>query len=999
MYSGPATGLWTSPNPWANVPAGSLKTADDVVFTAPGVIEPRRGFDELEDSLFGSDGSLADAFAYYGEAILLAYDFTRIALRESSGFVDFDQTFAPPGNNRLRFEPAARCMFFNPVDGVRVWDGVGTPSLANASAQAGISFAFDGGSGTLDVGEDVTNGTVAGAGSSIGGASAATGTLYLVTVGGSFNNNDAITGLPSFAASVDGSNSIILAALSAEFAGWAVGQQVTGRTSLARGVISANTVVGSYRVLTLTTVTGTFVDETIDLSNGPLKQPYAAGCPQPLGIVATPVYDADGWMDGNTSVAYRFTVCRKDAFGRVIEGPPSGRTVVVNSYPQAIGNMVGSGTTATFGSTAFTDMNLQVGDVISISPGEANFPAGSYTITAELTPGVEYTYTQAAVVGIVNNTVAQQILVQRNIDLDLTLPVQSTDQISTNNFLRVYRSEMAEGSTSPSDEMFLCYESPFLTAAEVSTGEVSFTDTTPESVLEVPLYTNPNTGDGTLAANFQPPVAEDIVFWQNQMWYLNTRQRHSCELMLLGTGSPDGLQDSDTITFIPDDPAQTTVTLTAKTTPAAPTDFQVFTDNDPAYNIQRTAQSLIAVLNTVTDTPAYGYYVSSESGSPGKMRFEAPNFTSFTGDGSFKVYSSRATAWTPQLPSTTSPLWPALATTNDRHAARLCNSKLDQPEAVPLTNFIQIDADDAPGLRAVPLNYRNIVFKTDGIYAVPNTVPLTYQKISDAVLLAPDSVQRLGDSLYFLSDSGLMVVDDSGVREVGRPIDLALNELNSPDALADVQQRTVGVSYRSEDLYALFLPVRAGDVVTDDNNQAYVDCRKGDGFTRWVFGIRFGVVDPNQNRLVVAPLDNRLWIERKSLTHADYYDVNDAPIPCRVTFNPFTSGEPAVMKEVQQVSLLFRENTSPVVNAELSTEIHPTAETVALTPQGWGDAPWGQTPWGGDPNPLLRVQPLPPTVANGCQLSVGFSVDCEGTKFVFLGVDVDAVGDTRQNRG
>ena len=720
MFSGPASGLWTSPNPWANVPAGSLKTADDVVFTAPGVIEPRRGFDELESSSFGSTGSLADAFAYYGTAILLAYDFTRVALRESSGFINFDTTFEPVGSNRMRFEPAARSMFFNPLDGVRVWDGVGTPSLASAAASAGISFAFDGGSGTLDVGEDVTNNTVPGSGSSVGGASTATGTLYLTSLGASvFNNNDAISGLPSFVADVNGASSIIVVALSAAFAGWAAGQLVTGRTSLARGTISTNTVVGLYRVLTLTAVTGTFTDETVDLSNGVLKQPYAAGCPMPLGIEATPVYDAAGWMDGNTSVAYRSTVCRKDAFGRVVEGPPSGRTVVVNSYPQPIGNMVhagGGSFTVTFGNPAFTDMNLQVGDSITISPGETDFPAGTYVITAEVTPGVEYTYTSSNAIGgvAVNNTVIQQILVQRNVDLDITLPVQSTDQISTNNFLRVYRSEMVDGSTAPSDEMFLCYESPFLTAAQVSTGVVSFTDTTPESTIEVPLYTNPNTGDGTLAANFQPPVCDDMAFWQNQMWFLNTRQRHSCELMLLGTGSPDGLQDSDTITFIPDDPAQTTVTLTAKTTPAAPTDFQVFTDNDPAYNIERTAQSLIAILNTVSGTPAYGYYVSAESGSPGKMRFEAPNFTSFAGDGSFKVYSSRATPWTPQLPSTTSPLWPALATTNDLHAARLCNSKLGQPEAVALLNYIQIDAEDEPGHREGTLKYRNIIIKTHG---------------------------------------------------------------------------------------------------------------------------------------------------------------------------------------------------------------------------------------------------------------------------------------------
>ena len=327
------------------------------------------------------------------------------------------------------------------------------------------------------------------------------------------------------------------------------------------------------------------------------------------------------------------------------------------------------------------------------------------------------------------------------------------------------------------------------------------------------------------------------------------------------------------------------------------------------------------------------------------------------------------------------------------------NTFLKQPEAVPLLNYIQIDADDAPGLRVVPLNYRNIIFKTDGVYAVPNTFPLSFQKISDAVLLAPDSIQRLKDSLYFLSDAGLMVVDDAGVREVGQPIDVALGALNTPTALANVQERSVGVSYRSEDLYALWVPERDGDEVTTDTAQAFVNCRKGDGFTRWGFGVRFGVIDPNGNQLVVAPTDdNRLWLERKSLTAADYYDVGDAAIPCRVAFNPFASGEPAVMKMAQQASFLFRENTCPELTAEFATEIHPTASEVPLAPDGWGDSPWGQTPWGGSVNPLVRVQPLPVEVANACQLTVGFSANVQGTKFVFLGIDIDANGDTRQSR-
>ncbi len=123
MFSGPVSGLWTSPNPWSSVPQGSLKIAEDVIFVAPSVMEPRRGFSE--GATFGTGDSLADAMAFYGGNLLLAYDFTRVAIKPSNNeqFFVWAETFEPNGANRLRFEAAARCIYFNPADGIRVFDG------------------------------------------------------------------------------------------------------------------------------------------------------------------------------------------------------------------------------------------------------------------------------------------------------------------------------------------------------------------------------------------------------------------------------------------------------------------------------------------------------------------------------------------------------------------------------------------------------------------------------------------------------------------------------------------------------------------------------------------------------------------------------------------------------------------------------------------------------------------------------------------------------------
>lgn len=852
MFSGAASGLFTNPNPFNSAPAGSLAVADNVVFTSASVIEPRRGFAPLGAS-FGDADSLADAIAFYGQRILMAYDLTKVAFyAEGDGWTDFADTFEPNGTNRMRFEGAARSSFFNPVDGIRVWDGSGEPVLA--------------------------------------------------------------------------------------------------------------------------------------------------GCPQGLNVTAVNV-TANGWQAADSAVAYRFTVCRKDAFGRIIEGPPSGRTVLRNlisvaaTYLTRISNVVTAVVTEPHG--------LQVGDVVALTPGEANFAAGSKTVTVVVDI---LTFKYAEVGANANSTLTQQFTITRSADVTCWLPVAAAgDPVTTANFLRLYRSEMSDlAADDPGDELWQCYESAYLSSADIAAGYLVVSDVAPEDVLEVPLYTNANTGDGSLAANYEPPIAEDLVYWQNRMWYANTTEKHSAQLQLIGCGSPDGLQNNDQLTFIP---AGGTIfdaaVFIAKTSPnpAFHDQFQVFTDGTPGYNIQRTAQALCQSINSTSwSVPGlYAFYVSGVAGAPGKILIVAQDFEGTLGfSPGFSVYSSRGTAWTPQLPDPTTPLWPALISTNNRHAARVSYSKLGQPEAVPLLNFVEVDADNDPILRIAALHYKLLIFKSSGLHYCTNVEPFTVQKMSDHVLLAPDSVAKLGDVVYALTDQGLMAISDAGVVPVSLPIDNTLTDLSGTDSLAALKARTMGVAYRSARQYLCFLPDSAGE----DNTQAYVYSTLSSGFTRYTFGARAAAVDPNTDRLVVAPTnENTLWVERKSQTKADYADAADQAIACRVVFNDLTDGEPATMKLTQQVSFLFRKNGINTVVAEFASEIHPAPISVDLVTLGWGQFPWGEVPWGGFVNTVRRVQPLPVGAANCCQLSVGFSTEQALAKFTFLGIDVVSVNDTEANRG
>lgn len=1018
MFSGPASGLFTSPNPFSAVPAGSLRVADNVLFTSPGIVEPRRGFDLLSGGDFG--GTLADTIAFYGEAILLAFDFTRVSLRLQGGeFRLFIQTFEPNSANRMRFEPSAQSMFFNPKDGIRVWDGVGSPAISTVDAFTGIKFDFDNGLFDLDAGEVVTDSTSGATGASlVDFSSNATGTIYMLssTVTGLFNDNDSISGAPTFTATVNGATTAVLLALAADIATWPAGYFVRGNTSNAVAVILSNTVVGAgtYRALDVDVLTGAFIDESVSLTASAPLQPQFAGNPQGLSVSAVPD-SADGWMDPDTAVAYVFTVCAKDAFGRVTEGPPSGRFTLRNQISAPIGNMLRAGTTVSV--TTSLPHYLGPGDVVALTPGEADFPAGAKTVVLVLSD-TTFTYTEAG--AAVGNSVAQSFEITRSAVVTCRFPPGNTflpnGGATQDNFLRVYRTEMTvTASDVPSPDLFQCYESAYLTAAQVSVGLLVFNDIAPEALViptnelggGPPLYTNRNTGEGQKAANFRPPICEDIAYWQDRMWYANTTEKHAAFLTIIGVGAPDGIQVGDTITIVPTNPFQSTVTFTAVAQPDAPGQWTVFDDADPGYNIQRTAQSLCELINTSVTSVVYAFYVSDELGQPGRIYLQAREYISFGEVNGFSVFSSRATAWNPQLPTEVSPDFGPLVSANNRHAARVFFSKAStfttgpRPEAVPLLNFVDAGADNDPILRIFGMNYRLLVFKSSGVYFIPSGEPFGFQKLSDRVLIAPDSISRLDDVVYFLSDQGFAMVTDSGVGPASTAIDNTLLALGGPLSLDDLRERTFGCSYRSNKQYLCWVPERDDvDVVSADNEQAFCFSTQARGWTRYAFGARCAAVDPGTDQLVVAPAPgSALWLERKALTDADYADVGGAAIDTEVIFNDLTEGEPATMKMAQQCSFLFKENGISQVTASFASEVNPQRIEVSLDTSGWGGFSWGEVPWGGFVQTVRRVQPLPLQAANCCQLSVGFSTSQAGKKYAFLGIDVVSGGDTVANRG
>lgn len=122
------------------------------------------------------------------------------------------------------------------------------------------------------------------------------------------------------------------------------------------------------------------------------------------------------------------------------------------------------------------------------------------------------------------------------VDLTIFIPVG----VTTDYFYQVYRTAVLErGSLTldeidPGEEMNLVLEA-FVSSSDIANTFVTINESTPDSfrVSGTLLYTNPVSGEGILQANEPPPVAKDLALFKTQVYYANTRTKHTLELDFL----------------------------------------------------------------------------------------------------------------------------------------------------------------------------------------------------------------------------------------------------------------------------------------------------------------------------------------------------------------------------------------------------------------------------------------------------------------------------------
>lgn len=449
------------------------------------------------------------------------------------------------------------------------------------------------------------------------------------------------------------------------------------------------------------------------------------------------------------------------------------------------------------------------------------------------------------------------------------------------------------------------------------------------------LYTNQNSGEGILQANDLPPLCRDAALFKGYTFYANTSTKQRLNLALLsvvdlkgyttgaitnisvanptqvtcaahglttgrvitisGSDSTPTINGSHTVTVLNANTFtvpvnvtiigttgtwvttdQSTITITDGTTStiyaaaavedAANKRFLLSAAATPSQQIDATARSLIHVINLQSTDIVYGYYLSAATDVPGLILLEARKLSQIA----FHVVASTTAAgneFNPALPTSGS----TVISTNEVSPNRIYYSKVQQPEAVPLLNYLDVGPQDRAIVRILALRDNLFVLKEDGIYRLSGLVApfQVYPFDFSTQIAAADSAVVLNNLIYMYSSQGIATISDTGVSVISRPIEDSINKLVIP-AYTNFATSTFGISYESDRSYYLFTVSATTDTFA---TQCFRFNTFTSSWTRLALSKRCGIVNFNDDKLYLGATDtNYLEQERKAFDRTDYSD-------------------------------------------------------------------------------------------------------------------------------
>jgi hypothetical protein len=575
---------------------------------------------------------------------------------------------------------------------------------------------------------------------------------------------------------------------------------------------------------------------------------------------------------------------------------------------------------------------------------------------------------------------------------DVSITLYIPDPVLEGYFFQAYRSAIVDKTIEPSDDLQLVYEG-VATSTDITNGYVTFTDITPEDLRGAALYTNP-TQEGILQANDEPPCAIDICTFKNMTFYGNTKGKQNITITLIAVSSTPSsasttkLVYNDTITI-------NSITYTAQSTENSATgQFKLTSSGTDASNIADTAKSLVKIIN-LRQANVSAYYVSNYGDLPGKILIMANDYSL----SQFAVTSSKSQCWNPVLQSSGTDN----SSTNDVNPNRVYFSKLQQPEAVPILNYLDAGVATDPVIRIIPLRDSVFVLKAAAIYRIIGEDP-TSLRISlfdnTVSLIATESAVEMNNQIYCYTDQGMCAVSDNGIQIISRQIE---DQIQQSEILSNFQTLSFGVSYEVDRKYIFYCKKIETDTYP---THAYVFNFFTNAWTKYINNRSCGITF--DNRLYMGGVDGYIYKERKQLNSSDYVDdvynvtinsisgnVITLASATNVTVNMvlskgniysvitevngndvtvesgvgFTTGSafvyeaiestiqwsqnsiqnPGILKHFREVTMLFRTADFSSIELGFSSNFDPNPEYTEVSPlrsDQWGSFAWGSIPWG-----------------------------------------------------
>ena len=284
-------------------------------------------------------------------------------------------------------------------------------------------------------------------------------------------------------------------------------------------------------------------------SNGPLKLTSFDSAIRDSGAypgldMTAELLASSGVINGNVQVAWRVVYGYRDANSNLILGAPSDIVTVTN--PKIIGaSWTRTKPAANYIVTVTSNNhNLANGMRVFISNAEGTnvVTEGFYTIT--VTGPNTFTFVEGSVVDVSVHTLDYSAARAARLEFSVPSEIEATTQ---SYFYQVYRTSQSVGDSATPTPNFKLVDERRLTQGEIDAGFVIYSDDTDDILLGAELYTNPNSREGELQANYRPPNCQDVGIFKNHVIYANCTTRHLIDLSVVDTDNTT-IQEGDGIT-------------------------------------------------------------------------------------------------------------------------------------------------------------------------------------------------------------------------------------------------------------------------------------------------------------------------------------------------------------------------------------------------------------------------------------------------------------------